>query len=405
MPRLVEINAACNTGSTGHIAEAIGLLAQQDGWEVLYVHGGRYVCPSSLPTVQVQSRMGDYVHGLFSLLTGHHGCFSTRATRRLIEKLRLFRPDIIHLHNLHGYYLDYRLLFGYLREADIPVLWTWHDCWAFTGHCACYATETGVCEAWKTGCSRCPKLSDYPRALRDGSAADYRAKKQLFTALRRLTVVPVSRWMEQNAKQSFFRSVPTVVIPNGIDLQVFCPRADRSALRAKWGVRTDKYVLLGVAAQWNARKGYADMLSLAAMEECQVVLVGLTGRQVRTLPAGVVGIEHTGNGDQLAELYSLADLFVNPTYSDTFPTTHLEALACGTPVLTYASDGAPEALTPEVGVVVGRGDRQALRDAVRRLQVHPLDRGVCADYARARFDKNECFKSYIQLYNRLLSHA
>ncbi len=404
MPRLVLINAACNTGSTGHIAEAIGLLAQQEGWDVLYAHGGRYVCPSSLPTVQVQSRMGDYVHYLFSLLTGHHGCFSTFATRRLIRRLRRFRPDIVHLHNIHGYYLDYRLLFDYLHEADIPVLWTWHDCWAFTGHCAYYATETGVCLAWQTGCGHCPKLSDYPRALCDGSAADYRAKKQLFTSLRRLTVVPVSHWMEQNARQSFLQAVPTVVIPNGIDLQVFYPRTDRAALRTRWGVRTDKYILLGVAAQWNARKGYADMLSLAAMEECQVVLVGLTRRQLQTLPAGVVGIEHTENAAQLAELYSLADLFVNPTYSDTFPTTHLEALACGTPVLTYASDGAPEALTPEVGAVVERGNRQALQRAVRRLQAQPLDRSVCADYARARFDRDECFRAYIQLYDRLL-HA
>ena len=404
MPRLVLINAACNTGSTGHIAEAIGLLAQQEGWNVLYAHGGRYICPSSLPTVQVQSRMGDYVHYLFSLLTGHHGCFSTLATRRLIRRLRRFRPDIVHLHNIHGYYLNYRLLFDYLRQADIPVLWTWHDCWAFTGHCACYATETGVCLAWQTGCDHCPKLSDYPRALCDSSAADYRAKKQLFTSLRRLTIVPVSRWMEQNARQSFLQAVPTVVIPNGIDLQVFRPRADRAALRTRWGVRPDKFILLGVAAQWNARKGYADMLSLAAMEECQVVLVGLTRRQLQTLPAGVVGIEHTENAAQLAELYSLADLFVNPTYSDTFPTTHLEALACGTPVLTYASDGAPEALTPEVGVVVERGNRQALQRAVRRLQAQPLDRSACADYARARFDRDECFRAYIQLYDRLL-HA
>lgn len=404
MPRLVEINAACNTGSTGHIAEAIGVLAQQEGWEVLYAHGGRYVCPSLLPTVRVQSCVGDYVHYLLSLLTGHHGCFSTWATRRLVRRLRRFRPDIVHLHNIHGYYLNYKVLFEYLIEADIPVLWTWHDCWVITGHCACYGTETGVCEAWKTGCGHCPKLNDYPRALHDSSAADYQEKKRLFTALNRLTIVPVSHWMERNVRQSFLQSKPTVVIHNGINLQVFYPHPDRNALRAKWGIRTDKYVLLGVATQWNARKGYADMLSLAAMEECQVVLVGLTRRQLQTLPAGVVGIAHTESADCLAELYSLADLFVNPTYSDTFPTTHLEALACGTPVLTYATDGAPEALTPEVGVVVERGNRQALQEAVRRLQAQPLDRSVCADYARARFDKDECFRAYIQLYDRLL-HA
>ncbi len=402
MPRLVEISTACNTGSTGHIAEAIGLLAQKAGWDVLYVHSGRYVCPSQLPTLQVQSRWMEYAHYFLSLCTGHHGWFSTFATRRLIKKLRRFNPDIVHLHNIHGYYINYKILFEYLKENNIAVVWTWHDCWPITGHCAYYGTETGVCEKWVSQCGKCTKLKDYPRSLADSSAVDYQTKKRIFRSVDRLTIVPVSYWMEQNVKRSFFCDKPTCVIRNGIDLNVFYPHPNRETLRRKWDIEQDKYVLLGVASQWNERKGYADILSLASIAGCQLVLVGLTHAQKLSLPAGIIGIEHTENAEQLAELYSLADVFVNPTYSDTFPTTNLEALACGTPVLTYRTDGSPETINEQVGVVVERGDKQALQEAIYRLQASPLERDACAEFARARYDKDTCFKAYIELYNRIL---
>ena len=321
----------------------------------------------------------------------------------MIRHLRRFRPDIVHLHNVHGYYLNYPLLFQYLREADIPVVWTWHDCWSMTGHCAYYSTETGVCEAWKTACHDCPKLRDYPRSLVDSSKSDFLLKKQLFCAVDKLTIVPVSYWMERNVQQSFLKNKPTRVIRNGINLQAFYPRENREALREQWGIDGSKYVLLGVATQWNARKGYSDILSLAQMPECQLVLVGLTKQQRLALPEGVIGIEHTESMDQLAQLYSLADLFVNPTYSDTFPTTNLEALACGTPVLTYNTDGSPETLDDSVGVVVERGNKQALQDAVRCLQTHPLDRKACAAFAQERYDRDKCFYPYMQLFNQLLN--
>lgn len=403
MPRLVEINAACNSGSTGRIAEAVGMLAQNAGWEVLYVHGARYVYPSLLPTWTVQSRWLDYLHYGLSLLTGHHGLFSCLTTRRMIRYLRRFRPDMVHLHNVHGYYLNYKLLFQYLLEADIPVVWTWHDCWPITGHCACYSTETGVCEAWKTACRDCPKLKDYPRSLVDSSKSDFLLKKQLFCAVDKLTIVPVSYWMERNVQQSFLKDKPTCVIRNGINLQAFYPRENREALRGQWGIDGTKYVLLGVATQWHARKGYSDILSLAQMPECQLVVVGLTKQQRLALPEGVIGIEHTESVEQLAQLYSLADLFVNPTYSDTFPTTNLESLACGTPVLTYNTDGSPETLDDSVGVVVERGNRQALQNAVRYLQTHPLDRKTCAKFAQERYDRDKCFYPYLQLFNQLLN--
>lgn len=402
MARIVEINAACNTGSTGRIAEAIGLLAQENGHEVLLVHGGRYVRPSQLPTYPTQSRLMDYVHYALSLVSGRHGHFSLLATQRLVRRLRQFRPDIVHLHNIHGYYLHYPTLMRYLQEANIPVVWTLHDSWTITGHCACYGTETGICLRWQTGCHHCPKRADYPRAWLDRSAADYRCKQSLFTSLERLTLVPVSHWLEKTLHQSYLRDKTTQVIHNGIDLSTFYPRADRQQLRRQWGIARDRYILLGVASQWTARKGLADILELATLKSCQLILVGLTPRQRKQLPANVIGIEHTENASQLADLYAMADLFVNPTYADTFPTTNLEAMACGTPVLTYHTDGSPETLTTHTGFVVERGDRRALKDAVLYLQHHPMSRQECAEYAHSHYDRQERYQDYIKLYEQIL---
>lgn len=404
MARIVEINVSCNYGSTGHIVEAIGKMAIAEGHEVLSVHGGRYVQPSVLPTLPTQPRAMDYVHYLSGCITGKQGRFSTCATQRLVKKLRTWKPDIVHLHDIHGYYLDYEVLFRYLAEAKIPVIWTLHDCWPMTGHCAYYATETGICESWKTECHHCGKLADYPRVWRDKVQEEHRLKKQLFCAVDNLIMVPVSEWMEQNVKQSFLKDKRTVVIHNGIDLNTFYERDERMALRRKWGVAEDKYVLLGVASHWNKRKGFEDILSLADMAGTQLILVGLTAQQKKDLPAGVIGIESTENANELAELYTLADVFVNPTYSDTFPTTNLEAQACGTPVLTYDTDGSPETLSAETGVVVEYGNRLALREAILRLQQQPLDRKRCADFAHKNYDKNERFKEYLDLYHQVMQN-
>lgn len=402
MARIVEINVSSNYGSTGHIVEAIGRLAEQTGFEVLCVHGGRYVNPSQLPTLPSQPRWMDYVHYLLGCITGMQGRFSTHHTRCLVKRLKAFQPNLIHLHNIHGYYLDYEVLFRYLQEANIPVVWTLHDCWPLTGHCAYYATETGVCEQWKTSCLHCPKLEDYPRVWIDKVHEEHALKKELIGSLKNLTIVPVSRWMEDNVKQSFLGDKKTTVIHNGIDLNVFYERPNRKELCHKWGIGEDKFVLLGIASHWNRRKGYKDILSLSDIEGTKLVLVGVTKQQKLRLPEGVMGIESTENTDELAELYSLADAFVNPTYSDTFPTTNLEAQACGTPVLTYNTDGSPETLTKQTGCVVPKGDRRALRVVIEKWQKNPFDREIIQQFAHKRYNKDERFREYITLYKKLL---
>lgn len=403
MARIVEINAACNYGSTGRIVEAIGHLAEQAGHEVLCVHGGRYVLPSNLHTLLSQPCWMDYVHYALGYVFGRHGRFSTYFTKQLVKRLKEYKPNLIHLHNLHGYYLDYEELGRYLRQANVPVVWTLHDCWPLTGHCAYYATETGVCEQWTSTCWHCPKKKDYPRVLLDRVSEEHRLKKELFGGIDKLTMVPVSQWMGENIRRSYLKDKPMVVIWNGIDLNVFAEQGPRAELRHKWGVGEDEYMLLGVASHWTNRKGYADIVSLYDLEGVRLVLVGLTHRQKKQLPQSIIGIESIESADALAELYSIADLFVNPTYSDTFPTTNLEAQACGTPVLTYNTDGSPETINGQTGVVVEKGNKRALREAVEQMRQNPLHREQCRRWARQQYDQKERFQDYITLYQQVLN--
>ena len=393
--RLVEINAARNCGSTGRIAEAIGLEAVADGWECLMVHGPRYVNPSRLPSVVTQGVWGDRWHGVRSLLLDGHGLGSARATRRLVAQLEQWQSDVVHLHNIHGYYLNYPVLFEWLQRSACRVVWTLHDCWTFTGHCT-YFDYCG-CGKWRTECHDCPQRSAYPRSLADHSLRNYRLKKQLFTSLgSRLTIVTVSHWLESLVRESFFKDTAVRTIYNGIDISAFRPRDVKPAC---------SYVL-GVASPWTQRKGLDDFIALRQYlpADYDIVLVGLTPKQIKALPQGITGIERTQNVDQLAELYSEATLFANPTYEDNFPTTNLEAMACGTPVVTYRTGGSPEAITPTTGFVVDKGDIRAIADAALKVkeQGKQTYSVACRHRAEQCFNKADRFAEYIRLYNNLL---
>ena len=395
MKRLVEINAAVNYGSTGRIAEAIGLVAQREGWECTMVHGPRYVNPSQLPCICTQGKWGDRMHGVRSLLLDGHGLGSKRATERLVRRLDALQPDVVHLHNVHGYYLNYEVLFRWLQRADCKVVWTLHDCWPFTGHCT-YFDFIG-CDRWKSGCHDCPQLRAYPRSLFvDRTRRNYELKRELFTSLGdRLTLVPVSHWLEELVKESFFKGTAVQTIYNGIDTNVFRPRGNKPA----------RDYVLGVASPWCERKGFNDFIALRSElpADVDIVLVGLTRKQVEALPDGIVGIERTQNVDQLAELYSGATLFANPTYEDNFPTTNLEAMACGTPVVTYRTGGSPEAVTSETGFVVDKGNIKAIADVLQAVHGRGKQKyeEACRQRAVTCFNKDDRYADYVRLYNRV----
>lgn len=402
MKKLLQINSVVNSGSTGRIAEEIGIEAMKNGWKS-YIAYGRSALPSKSETIKIGNDWDIKWHGLQTRLFDRHGLASKKATKKLVEKIKEIKPDIIHLHNLHGYYLNIEILFNYLAKTDIPIVWTLHDCWPMTGHCA-YFSFIG-CEKWKTQCEYCPQKRRYPACyIIDRSYKNYQLKRRLFTCVRKMTLVPVSNWLADIVKDSFLKYYQKKVIHNGVDTTVFWPRIS-GEIRDKYKIR-DKFVLLGVANVWDQRKGLIDFLRLSRLlkDDEMIILVGLTNQQINNLPSNILGIRRTENVHQLAELYSLADLFVNPTREDNFPSTNLEALACGTPVVTSRTGGSPEALTPETGFVVEQGDLAGIRKAIDAIKIKGKSyySEACRERAVKIFNKNDRYAEYIQLYEQML---
>lgn len=396
MTRLLQINVTANSGSHGRIAEAIGRLAIARGWES-HIAYSRGTPDSASHLLRIGSRADMYAHGIESRLFDNHGLASRGATRRLVREIGEIAPDIVHLHNIHGYYVNYPILFDCLRRLDVPVVWTFHDCWPFTGHCANFMASG--CSRWQTGCGHCPSSEAYPASLfADRSAANYRLKQKVFTSLGdRLTVVPVSKFVQNYHSDSFFRHTAVRQIYNGIDTGVFRPVCAKD---------TSPRIVLGVANVWTRAKGFDDMIALSQMlpADMHVVLAGLSPAQLRRLPAGVTGIAHTGGVAELARLYSRATVFVNPTWEDNFPTTNIEALACGTPVVTYRTGGSPEAVDAATGMVVPRGDVAALAAAVTEMSRCDIAAvsAACRQRALALYNEKERYTEYIALYEELL---
>ena len=405
MPKLLQINVTVNHGSTGRIAEQIGDAAMDSGWDS-YIAYGRGAGKSSSKTIKIGSKIGVYLHALLTRITDRHGLYSRFATRKLIRKISAINPDIIHLHNIHGYYINYRILFEYLQNTDIPVVWTLHDCWSMTGHCAHF--EYAKCDRWKTGCYDCPEKKSYPASLLiDRSRRNYIEKRELFTSVKNMTIVPVSNWLGGVVKESFLGKYDVKVIHNGIDISTIQPLP--SDIKERYGI-VDKKIILGVASPWGRRKGLNDFFELhrhISSNKCQIVLIGLSEDQIKSLPNGIIGLARTESVEALAQWYSVADVFVNPTYEDTYPTTNLEAISCGTPVVTYKTGGSPESVTSETGRVVGKGDIASLAKAIELLCAEDREhlRKRCREYAVAHFDKQECFKRYLELYEKLINKS
>ena len=368
----------------------------------LVVHGVKYQKHSQHDNCIIGTKKDLLWHEFNSFIRDSHGLASNKATRELIGHISSYQPDVIHLHNIHGYYLNYPILFKYLLSINTPIVWTLHDCWSFTGHC-CFFDRID-CDRWKTGCGHCPGLSVYPRSLFvDRSTRNWRLKKECFTSvLDRLTIVPVSNWLESFVRQSFLKDATIQTIHNGVDIKTFSPK-EVSSLKETYSLGAKK-VVLGVALPWTARKGFDDMIRLADIlptDEYQVMMVGLSDKQLKHLPSNIIGVKRTNSAAELAELYSLATVFVNPTYEDNFPTVNIEALACGTPVITYRTGGSPEAIDDETGIVVEKGDVDGMARAVASV-----DKDAYSAFCRARalrlFDKDKCFAEYLRLYERLL---
>jgi glycosyltransferase involved in cell wall biosynthesis len=369
-----------------------------------YIAYGRGDRPSHSELIKVGGQLDVLWHGLKTALLDRHGFGSRKATQALVQKIKALQPDVIGMHNIHGYYLNVEVLFRFFAAIEIPIVWTLHDCWSFTGHCTFYTSID--CQRWKTECHDCPKKDKYPRSyVLDQSKRNFRDKKALFTAARNLQLVTPSHWLARQLADSYLKEVPVKVIHNGVDTDAFHPNVSHQYLERL--ISTSKKVILGVASTWDERKGLAEFVKLSEIisEDFQIVLVGLSADQIKQLPPAIHGLERTESLQELAALYAYATVYCNPTFQDNFPNTNIEALACGTPVAAYRTGGCPEAVDEHTGRIVAVGDVAALGQAIKQLDAIDRDqmRIACRQRALQYFDKHDRYLDYLNLYKEKLA--
>lgn len=338
----------------------------------------------------MNDNLGVKMHGVYTRITDKHGFASTIATKKLINWIDKINPDIIHIHCIHGYYLNIQLFFEYLREKNIKIIWTQHDCWAFTGHCAYF--DSINCEKWKTGCYDCTQLNTYPASkILDNSKWNWENKKKLFTDLN-ITIVTPSEWLADLIKQSFLGNYPIEVIYNGIDTSIF--KFTLSKFKDRYNIEGKK-IILGVASEWTERKGLKDFIKLNNIidkSKYKIIVVGVNDKQKNKMPKDIIAINRTNNVKELVEIYSSAYVFLNLTYEDNFPTTNLEALACGIPVITYNTGGSGESINND-GFIVKQGDLSEVIKDIEKIKTLPSKKNI------KRFDQKTMIEKYLKLYN------
>lgn len=402
MHRLLQINTVVTFSSTGRIVDGIGDLALAENWESYAVYG-RKGQNSKSEVYRVGSIWDNYMHVAETRLFDRHGLGSRRATKALVKWIEKVNPTIVQLHNLHGYYLNLPILFEYLSTLDIPFVMSLHDSWNLTGHCPQF--EHIGCEKWKTDCNKCPQIREYPGSLLlDRSYKNHQLKKRLYTSLKNLTLVTSSEWSANLIRQSFLSNYPINVIPNGVDTEVFYPKTV-DKLKAKYHLE-NKFVILGVASVWTKDKGLDDFIQLAKQlnDDETMVMIGLNQKQLKTIPENIIGLERTQDVHELADWYSVADCFANLTYADTFPTTNLEALACGTPVLTYITGGSTESVDIKTGFAVQQSNITEVLGKLRTIKEKSKAAfsKYCAQKALKNYQKDKQFYEYIKIYKNLL---
>mgnify|MGYP001135551628 CR=1 FL=1 len=394
---VVHINLT-DKGSTGTIAYDILKGLENTGNRGLVFVGGYNSKTKGAITFQSKFRLrfNQVIAKFFDL----EDKIAKKETKRLVKQLKKLNPDIVHLHNIHGYFINYKILFDYVKSANKKVVWTLHDCWAFTGHCAYF--DMVKCDKWKTGCGKCPNLKKYPNSwFFDRSSSLYKTKKAMFSGVKDMTIVCPSQWLAKLAEQSYLSDYPIKVINNGINLDDFKIIDNHTFDNV---VDRSKKIILGVASPFGERKGYSDYISLSKIidkEKYQIVMCGVNEEQVKELESyDIVGITRTDSKQELAELYSLSYCFVNMTFEDNFPTVNIEALACGLPIITYNTGGSIEVITDNNGIVVEQGDIEAVKMAIYNMPKY--DRQKIANNAIKKYSSEIMANAYIDLYKMVI---
>lgn len=411
MPKILQINTVAVNGSTGRIVEGIGFAAKNRGYDA-YIAYGRNKHKhndSESKLIRIGNDLSVYEHVIETRLFDRQGLASRFATKNLIRLLDDIKPDIVHLHNIHGNYLNYKYIFEYFSKNNIPIVWTIHDCWPITGHCVHFTAVN--CFKWKTGCFSCPRLKSYPQSFfKDRSLRNFLDKKKAFCSVDNLTIVPVSYWLKGIISESFLGHYPIHVIQNGIDIQAFHPRESEIQLvKKKYGIE-NKFVILGVATGWSNENGFYDFLKLREIldNDFVIVLVGVNESIKCKLPKGIIGIKRTDSQSELAAIYTAADIFINGSFEETFGLVTVEAMACGTPVIVYNSTACPEVVKQGTGYVVPMKDIKEIKKTILHYKSLTdkekiLMSRMCREYTVQNFDKNNKYNEYVDLYNQILS--
>lgn len=409
--KIVQINTVCDHGSIAQIMLNLynyTYFSKNSN----YIAYGRGIAPSDINSYKIDNPLDIYSHIARNFILGESGFGSKHATQKLIKWLDTIKPDIIHLHNIHGFYIQIEYLFRYIKDRNISVIWTLHDCWSYTGQCAYY--DIPHCTKWKTECNRCPIYrTSYPYSIfKDNSMENYYRKKASFTGVSNLTIVTPSKWLRKEVNSSFLNQYQIKVIPNGINENTFSYiDSSLSILSSRYNISNSKKIILGLANIWDSRKGLSFFLDMASdksfSNEYQTVLIGLSKRQAKLITQKfsndvILPLERTKDISELCMFYSIATAFINPTLEDNFPTTNLEALSCGTPVITFDSGGSSECIDSTCGISIPKGDILMLKKAIKDIRT--IDRSHCRERVLKYYTSSNMCQSYSKLYEQVLSY-
>lgn len=405
--RIAEVNMM-HVGSTGKIMFGIAEIASSLGNEVHTFSPIYYEKGKKMDAVEIHNHLyfgtlrETIAHYIFAEITGFHGFGSYFGTKQLIQQLKKIQPDIIHLHNLHNFTINIPELFSYIKKEKVKTVWTLHDCWAMTGKCPYF--DLVECEKWKTGCNKCLALHDYPKAYIDQVRLMWKLKRKWFTGIDNMTLVTPSKWLANIVQESFLSDYPVKVIHNGIDLRIFTPSHNKEIYQ-KYKIPHDKHIVLGVAFDWGKRKGLDVFIELAKRlsNEYQIIMVGTNDVVDQILPSQILSIHRTQDQKELASLYSIADVFINPTREDNFPTVNLESLACGTPVITFNTGGSPESINNHCGICIEIDDIDNLERSIYTVcENHLFTTEKCIENATL-FSQRDKFTEYVRLFEQIVA--
>ncbi len=398
MPKLLQINSNAVIGSTGRIVDQLGNLAIENGW-VSYIAYGRNVGESKSQLIKIGNKISIGFHFLLSRAFDQHGFGSYFATKTLIRKIKEIKPDVVHLHNIHGYYLNVKLLFEYLAEANIPIIWTLHDFWSITGHCT--APVLFDCDKWQTTCNNCPCKNEYPKSITDNSKKNWIKKRTIFTLPEKMILVPVSNWLGNYISKSYMSIYPINVIHNGIEIDKFSNLPNKKIIE-KYNLY-NKFRILGVASGWNETNGFNKILDLSLLlpDDAIIILVGVTEEQIKILPKNIIGIRHIKDVTELSSYYALADLYINICKTHSFGLVNIESMACGTPVAVLRDSAGEEIISKDTGFLIS--DIKEILTIIKEVKAKGKSfyNDACMNRVKSMFNKDAKFSEYLNLYEEI----